>query len=199
MEIEWVRIYLEQHHFQTALGASAEEPRRRGGAVPPARIQFSRVGQEAEEVGKVPFFLFTRELSRLHKGVVLVRSWTDWSTRLVRLRTNRDTFAAVEKSLKKPADLGEPVAGEGVRILVIPGTPASEPWRSRLREHLEAMGVDGVLSLRSILQELSQALEAGRQQSLPGVGPAMDLLRCLKFYDFLKDPQLELFGGGSGN
>lgn len=77
------------------------------------------------------------------------------------------------------------------RVLVLPGLPAQEPARSESIALLRAQGVDHVLTLRTILENLLQSADAG-----PGAGRSdtLRLLRLLRAYDMVNTAQLELFG-----
>jgi len=54
---------------------------------------------------------------------------------------------------------------------------------------LRAKGVDGVISFRSILQELIASVHTNRNYQKSDL---LQILRLLKNYDLLKEPQLEL-------
>jgi hypothetical protein len=78
-----------------------------------------------------------------------------------------------------------------VRVLALPGLPAQEPQRSESIALLRAQGVDHVLTLRTILENLIQTAEAG---GAAGRSDTLQLLRLLRAYDMVNAAQLELFG-----
>ena len=82
------------------------------------------------------------------------------------------------------------VGGDGLlKILVIPGLPRDAKLRERSIELLRAKGVDGVISFRDILQSLLASVQTNRNYQKSDL---LQILRLLKNYDLLKEPQLEL-------
>lgn len=76
-----------------------------------------------------------------------------------------------------------------LKILVIPGLPRDAKMRERSIELLRAKGVDGVISFRAILQDLLTSVKTNRNYEKSDL---LQILRLLKNYDLLKEPQLEL-------
>jgi len=68
--------------------------------------------------------------------------------------------------------------------------PGQELQRQECIELLKARGVDAVLTLRTILENLLRSVESNHNYSR---SPSLQLLRTLKIYDLVKDPQMELF------
>ncbi|HUK82298.1 MAG TPA: hypothetical protein VLZ12_06660 [Verrucomicrobiae bacterium] len=75
-----------------------------------------------------------------------------------------------------------------VKILIVPGLPRNAKLRQQSIEVLRAKGVDGVISFRSILQELIASVHTNRNYQKSDL---LQVLRLLKNYDLLKEPQLE--------
>jgi hypothetical protein len=81
--------------------------------------------------------------------------------------------------------------GDFLRILVIPHFPRNEQKAKLVTESLVSAGVDGVLTLRSIFENLL------RQASPAKTFINQDtfhILKLLKAYDLVKEPQLDMFG-----
>jgi hypothetical protein len=76
-----------------------------------------------------------------------------------------------------------------VKLLVVPGWPRDAKTREKSIELLRAKGVDGVISFRSILQELIATVQTNRNYQKSDL---LQILRLLKNYELLKEPQLEL-------
>jgi hypothetical protein len=57
---------------------------------------------------------------------------------------------------------------------------------------LKERGVDGIISFRTILQELIGRIEINRNYRK---SDTLQIMRILKNYDLLKEPQLDLFPG----
>ena len=82
------------------------------------------------------------------------------------------------------------VGGDGLlKILVIPGLPREAKTRERSIELLRSKGVDGVVSFRAILQDLLAGVKTNRNYQKSDL---LQILRLLKNYDLLKEPQMEL-------
>ena len=79
---------------------------------------------------------------------------------------------------------GEPLAV----ILCIPELPVSEELQAKTLEGLRERGVDGVISFRTMLRELVSAVRVNRNYEKSDL---LQILRILKVYDIVKDPQLE--------
>jgi hypothetical protein len=97
-------------------------------------------------------------------------------------------FGFVEKGVLDAA--ARLVGGEGLlKILVVPGLPRNAKLRQQSIEMLRGKGVDGVISFRSILQELIGSVHTNRNYQKSDL---LQILRLLKNYDLIKEPQLEL-------
>lgn len=81
---------------------------------------------------------------------------------------------------------GEPIAV----ILCIPELPASDEHREKTLAGLRERGVDGVISFRTMLLELVSAVRGNRNYEKSDL---LQILRILKVYGLVKDPQLEFF------
>jgi hypothetical protein len=76
-----------------------------------------------------------------------------------------------------------------VKLLVVPGLPRDARTREKSIELLRAKGVDGVISFRSILRDLIASVHVNRNYQKSDL---LQILRLLKNYELLKEPQLEL-------
>ena len=75
-----------------------------------------------------------------------------------------------------------------MKILVVPGLPRDTKTRQRSIELLRSKGVDGVISFRSILQELIANVATNRNYQKSDL---LQVLRLLKNYGLLREPQME--------
>lgn len=147
---------------------------------------------------KPEFFLFATELPCLHRAIVAVKPWhTDVFTPGM-LKSSPEIFKFLEAAVQKealrffPQDEGEGAAGrpeEFSKILVLPALPTQEPFRSQSVELLKARGVDGIISFRAILLDLIEKVEVNRSYRK---SDTLEVLRILKNYDLLRDPQMDL-------
>jgi hypothetical protein len=134
------------------------------------------------------FEIASESLNRVARAVVAVKGWHTEVFAPGVLAHQPKIFGFVEKGvLDKAARL---VGGEGLlKILVVPGLPRNAKLRQQSIEVLRAKGVDGVISFRSILQELIAGVHTNRNYQKSDL---LQILRLLKNYDLLKEPQLEL-------
>ena len=146
------------------------------------------------------FFLFPSELPYVHRAVVAVKGWhttLHFTPRM--LQSSSAIFSFLEKNVLKIAenlfkdeDL-ETAEGHDLRkILVLPGLPTQEPHRSESIKLLKEKGVDGIISFRSMLLDIIDKIETNHNYQKSEI---LQILRILKNYDLVKQPQLELFKG----
>jgi hypothetical protein len=84
---------------------------------------------------------------------------------------------------------------DSLKILVVPALQKGFDRLQKLNQRFEELEVDGVLTLRSILENLLRQ----SQPSLTYDGhEVMQTLRLVKAYGLSKDPQLEIFNESLG-
>ncbi len=141
---------------------------------------------------KPDFFLFSNELPFIHRAVVSVKPWHTDVFSPGMLKSSPEIFRFLEeKVLKKAETIFPSDAGEGLtKILVLPGLPTAEPFRSQSVEVLKEKGVDGIISFRSMLLDLIDKVEVNRSY---GKSDTLQVMRILKNYDLLNNGQLDMF------
>jgi len=153
-----------------------------------------RDGREAD------FLIFSSELPHIRKAVVAVRGWhtTQYFTPRFIQNSSSEIARFLERDVLRsaedffgPQDQAEDDAEKLTKILVLPGLPTAEPHRSESIRLLRERGVDGVISFRSMLMEIISKVEMNRNYSKSDL---LQILRILKAYDLVKDPQMSLFG-----
>jgi hypothetical protein len=149
------------------------------------------------------FLLFATELPYIHRAVVAVKGWhTTLRFTPNMLKSSSEIFKFLEQNVLRTVETLFPDAdeefretGEGsgpdlMKILVLPGLPTAEPHRSESIQLLRDRGVDGIISFRSMLIDIMNKVEVNRNYQKSEV---LQILRILKNYDLVKDPQLSLF------
>lgn len=146
------------------------------------------------------FLLFATELPLIHRAVVAVKPWhTTQRFTPKLLRSSSAIFSFLEKSVLRSTeglfaeeDDGNPAQGKPplMKILVLPGLPTAEPHRSESIQLLRDKGVDAIISFRSMLIDIINKVETNRNYQK---SDTLQILRVLKNYDLLKDPQMDLF------
>lgn len=152
---------------------------------------------------KPDFFLFGSELPYVNRAVVAVKPWhTDVFTPGM-LKNSPEVFSFLEKNVVQqvtrffpPSPAPESGAQEQpqeqiTKILVLPSLPTAEPYRSQSVQMLKDAGVDAIISFRSMLLDLIDSVETNRNY---GKSDTLQVIRVLKNYDLIKDPQLDLPG-----
>ncbi len=154
------------------------------------------------ESRKPDFFLFATELPYLHRAIVAVKPWhTDVFTPGM-LKSSPEIFKFLEDAVHKqavrlfpPDDAGGDRTEGFAKVLVLPALPTQEPFRSQSVELLKARGVDGIISFRAILLDLVDKVEINRSYRK---SDTLEVLRILKNYDLIRDPQLDLLPARPG-
>ncbi len=204
-----VREYFEQNgFFVRQIRKHAVQARRK---TSDEEIDLVVLNPTWNREGRKPdFFLFATELPYLHRAVVAVKPWhTDVFTPGM-LKSSPEIFKFLEAAVQKqasrlfPADEGaggtegggtERATDEFAKILVLPALPTQEPFRSQSVDLLKSRGVDGIISFRTILLDLVARVEVNRSYRK---SDTLEVLRILKNYDLLRDPQLDLLPARSG-
>ena len=133
------------------------------------------------------FEITSKELSQVSRAIVAVKGWHTEIFAPGLLAHQPKIFRFVEKRAIDEAQ--RLVGSEGlVKLLVVPGLPRDSKTRQRSIELLRSKGVDGVISFRSILQELIASVATNRNYQKSDL---LQTLRLLKNYGLLKEPQME--------
>lgn len=148
---------------------------------------------------KPDFFLFSSELPFVQKAVVSVKGWHTGVFTPNMLKSSPEIFSFLEQNVLKeaarffPPEAEEEAGGPPTKILVLPSLPTAEPFRSQSVELLKNQGVDAIVSFRAMLLDLLEKIEVNQNYSK---SDTLQVMRILKNYDLLKDPQLDLPGAG---
>ena len=136
------------------------------------------------------FILAPEDLRRVARAIVVVKPW----------HTERFGPSIVSKKQllkfveKQSLDAAELLVGSEdgplLKLLVVPELPASESLKSKTIELLRAAGVDGVIIFRTMLLSIIASIEVNRNYTKSDL---LEVIRILKLYHLMKDPQLELF------
>lgn len=144
---------------------------------------------------KPDFFLFPTELPFVQRAVVSIKGWHA-AGRFTpsTLRSQPEIFRFLERDVLKEAarffpDSTEEPSESLTKVLVLPGLPTAEPFRSQAVAMLKDAGVDAVISFRAMLLDLIDKVELNRNY---GKSDTLQLIRILKTYELLRDPQLDL-------
>lgn len=136
----------------------------------------------------------TADLAGVARAVVGVRGWHTDRIYTGTLTRTPEIFRFAERAARHAAEarLGsESVAA----ILCLPELPATGALKDKTLAALKERGIDGVLSFRTMLQELVSKVDRNRNYDKSDL---LQILRILKVYGFVKPPQMELFERRAG-
>jgi hypothetical protein len=147
----------------------------------------------AAGAGPLPFLMVATDLPRLQRAIVVVKGWHTETFSPARLESAPAILRFVEPAIFAQARrfFGDP--DTLTKVLIVPTLPQAEDARERTVALLREKGVDAVIPFRIILTELVRRTEPNRNYRKSDL---LQVIRILKHYDLLREPQLELFRAG---
>jgi hypothetical protein len=148
------------------------------------------------------FQLFSADMAKIRRAVVVVTAWHSSRFTPAMLKSSSRVFDFLKKDVLNKAEIyfsfdeseidSEDVdAGSFTKILVLPSLPTSDPQRSESIALLKEAGVDGIVTFSTILENLLRRVEVNHSYQKSDL---LQLMRILKIYDMVKEPQMNLFG-----
>jgi hypothetical protein len=139
---------------------------------------------------ELPFLLTSAELPLIQRAIVVIKAWHTEIFTPALLTNAPELFRFLEKKSFQNA-VNAFKAGQGVlKILVVPVLPREAQSRAQSIAILRSKGIDAVISFPTMLADLVSHTEARRNYQKSDL---LQMIRILRTYDFLKEPQLELF------
>ncbi len=138
----------------------------------------------------LPFVLASADLSGVARAVVVVKGWHTDTFSPGLLANAPEIFRFVEPAAFQQAARAFGGDGPLTKILVVPALPHGAEARQQSIELLRAKGIDAVIPFRTMLADLIEQIEVNRNYQKSDL---LQIIRILKNYDFVKEPQLELF------
>jgi hypothetical protein len=188
MNEQIVRDYFEALGFFVIQPNKYQVAARRKTAAEEIDLLVSRPAGKNDELPE-PGLWGSSELRRVGRAIVSIRGWhTDrFSPAVLEKSPELLRFTADDVLKKAGAFLGD---GPVARILCISDLPASKSLQRQMLDRLVERGVSGVVLFRDILMELVAEIDVKNNYEKSDV---LQMLRILKNYDLLRDPQMELF------
>ena len=149
------------------------------------------------------FQLFSADMLKIRRAIVVVKAWHSSRFTPAMLKSSSRIFDFLKKDVLHKAEqyfsfdeanIDDDLLSEQTpfqKILVLPGIPTSDPQRSESIELLQAGGVDGIITFSTILENLLRNVEVNHSYQKSDL---LQLMRILKIYDMVKEPQMNLFG-----
>lgn len=144
------------------------------------------------------FQLFSNDIVHIQRAIVVVKAWHSSRFTPAILRSGNKVFDFLKKDVLnkvneyfdfKEMDLDK---NDVVfkKILIIPSLPSGEPHRSESITLLKEQGIDGIISFATILESLIKNIEINHSYQKSDL---LQLIRILKIYDMIKEPQMTFF------
>ncbi len=140
--------------------------------------------------GDLPFLLGPGDLKFIERAIVVLKAWHTEVFSPALLTHTPDLFRFLTQRAFQ--QVIQSFSGERPphKILVVPALPQEARARAESVEILRSKGLDGVLLFRTVLADLVAKVEPNRNYQKSDL---LQTLRILKNYEFLKEPQLDLF------
>ena len=184
-----VREYFELHGFFIRQQRKFIAPARREDD----EIDFFALNPHFAPGAPLPFVLGSADLSGVARALVVVKGWHTETFSPGLLANAPEIFRFVEPAAFEQAAKSFGGNGPLTKLLVVPALPSGEEARAQSIELLRARGIDAVMPFRTVLADLITATEVNRNYQKSDL---LQIIRVLKNYDFLREPQLELFKPG---
>lgn len=147
------------------------------------------------------FQLFSADMVKIRRAIVVVKAWHTSRFTPAMLKSSSRLFEFLKKDVLNKSetyfsfdeteiDQAEVDSGGYTKILVLPGLPTSDPQRTECIELLKEHGVDGIITFSTILENLLRNVEVNHSYQKSDL---LQLMRILKLYDMVKEPQMNLF------
>jgi hypothetical protein len=138
----------------------------------------------------LPFVLGSPDLPLIERAIVVVKGWHTETFSSAVLTHAPKIFRFVEPRVFQQAARAFGTSGAPLKILVVPALPQAAPAREESIALLRSKGVDAVIPFRTMLTDLISQTQVNRNYQKSDL---LQIIRILKNYDFVKEPQLELF------
>ena len=151
-----------------------------------------------KKIRQSAFQLFSNDIVHIHRAIVVVKAWHSSRFTPAILRSGTKVFDFLKKDVLSKVndyfDLNDIDLGNSdavfKKILIIPSLPSGEPHRSESITLLKEQGIDGIISFATILESLIKSIEINHSYQKSDL---LQLIRILKIYDMIKEPQMTFF------
>lgn len=138
----------------------------------------------------LPFVLASGDLPFVERAIVVVKGWHTETFSSAVLAHAPEIFRFVEPKAFQQAARAFGEDGTPLKILVVPALPHEAKSRDESIALLRSKGVDAVIPFRTMLADLVNETQINRNYQKSDL---LQIIRILKNYDFIREPQLELF------
>jgi post-segregation antitoxin (ccd killing protein) len=141
-----------------------------------------------EESAIADFVITSENIVQVRAAMVAIKGWHTETISPGVLANHARSFRIAGKEAIAEA---QRLVGNGglLKVVVVPGLPRGARLREQTIAKLRELGLDAVIAFPSILQDLVERVKVNRNYQKSDV---LEMLRLLKNYGLIKDPQLEL-------
>ena len=126
----------------------------------------------------------------IERAIVVVKGWHTETFSSAVLANAPKIFRFVEPKVFQQAARAFGPNGTPLKILVVPALPQGAEARDESIALLRSKGVDAVIPFHTMLADLVSRTQVNRNYQKSDL---LQIIRILKNYDLMKEPQLELF------
>lgn len=156
---------------------------------------------EASEGARFGFQLFASDMPNLRGAVIGIKGWNASKFSPAILKSSpktcdflkKEVIAKLDGYFQTAASTDDTAADpyqKYTKLIVVPGFPSSDVHREECTILLKEKGVDGVIVFSTILENLLRHVAVNHSYSKSEL---LQMLRVLKIYDMIREPQMTLF------
>lgn len=156
----------------------------------------------SSDAPKPGFQLFSADMASIRRAIIVVKGWHTSRFTPAMLKSSSRIFDFLKKDVLSKAeeyfsfdDVDEPDFlsdhSAFTKILVLPSLPTMDPQRAESISLLQEHGVDGIITFSTILENILRKVEINHSYQKSDL---LQLMRIMKIYDMVKEPQMQLFG-----
>jgi hypothetical protein len=138
----------------------------------------------------LPFVLGSSDLAYIERAIVVVKGWHTGTFSSAVLAHAPEIFRFVEPKVFQQAARAFGKAGDPLKVLVVPALPQATDARDESIALLRSKGIDAVIPFRTMLADLVSETQVNRNYQKSDL---LQIIRILKNYDLMREPQMELF------
>lgn len=182
--------FLVRRGFSAGLGTA--------GTAFPSLIVRNLKEEELEETFTFGFQWFSSDILKTRRAVVAIVGADLFDLGNRAIKQDKRLFQALKKRVDSKQAFEFPwdsIEAQGElnghrKLVLLPVLPKTEPYRNDFCDILSKKGADGVITFRTLLDNMIQQLDHLEDSQLSS---HMRMLRVLKQMDLLKIPQMDLF------
>ena len=193
VEYELVRAYFEENGFWVRQQEALPQVSKKKSVFP-----FFEIFKTVNSVDEPPrsFRLFTGDLAKLSSAMFCLLGWQDSGFSNDLLTSDAKLIKFFRKHIESQkiiwsADDSSSLLMDRQFILIVPALPKSENKALELYDFFRSIGVNGVLTLSSVLENLLRNTQVNADSR---GNSTFHLLRLLKAYGLATEPPLDIFG-----